>query len=244
MTVTNKKSNIVPHLQVQAAKTHTNPLVSYLNYYRSLVAPGFAVLITGAWGSGKTYQVTSAIPKEEQCYVSLFGVKHVSEAYGIVFAKMFPEDARRKSLADWLKSKSVGLAGFSFPAGDMLSAIFTATVRDKVDNTKTIIFDDLERSELKLNESLSVVSRYVEHLGCRVIAIAHDAKLEEEFSNLKEKVFGQTIRVQPNTIDALNTFVDGYTGDDKKFVDAASKDFLEIYAESGCESLRADPRTS
>jgi len=45
-------------------------LESYLDYYKSLSNPGYAVLITGAWGVGKTYQVKDALKANEFYYIS------------------------------------------------------------------------------------------------------------------------------------------------------------------------------
>lgn len=52
-------------------------LDEYLKYYSTLDAPSYAVLVTGAWGTGKTFQVLECIPKEERIYVSLYGVQSV-----------------------------------------------------------------------------------------------------------------------------------------------------------------------
>lgn len=37
------------------------PLESYLAYYEARHKPGYAVLVTGAWGVGKTFQVQKAL---------------------------------------------------------------------------------------------------------------------------------------------------------------------------------------
>ena len=53
-----------------AGKSH---LQDYLEYYCSLEVPQYAVLVTGDWGTGKTYQVRKILPKDKAYYVSLFG---------------------------------------------------------------------------------------------------------------------------------------------------------------------------
>ena len=37
--------------------TNQTHLKEYLDYYQTLEDPGYGVLITGAWGSGKTYHI-------------------------------------------------------------------------------------------------------------------------------------------------------------------------------------------
>lgn len=42
-------------------------LTDYLSYFQTLKSPGYAVLVTGDWGVGKTHQVRQSIPKDG-CY--------------------------------------------------------------------------------------------------------------------------------------------------------------------------------
>lgn len=65
-------------------------LGDYLEYYQTLEAPGYAVLVTGAWGVGKTHQVRQSIPNDECYYVSLFGICTPDEAHAAVYAAYAP----------------------------------------------------------------------------------------------------------------------------------------------------------
>ena len=56
--------------QAQTEVIENDALTSYLDYYKSLERPGFALLVTGAWGSGKTFQVTAALDESESCYTN------------------------------------------------------------------------------------------------------------------------------------------------------------------------------
>ena len=40
----------------------TTQLEHFLNYYKKTESPGYAVLVTGEWGTGKTFQV-------QQCFL-------------------------------------------------------------------------------------------------------------------------------------------------------------------------------
>ena len=80
-------------------KTH---LESYLEYYLSLESPGFAVLVKGPWGTGKTFQVKKFIPEAKRYYVSLFGVDSIEQLHKEVYAAAFPmqeKDADRTHLS-------------------------------------------------------------------------------------------------------------------------------------------------
>lgn len=67
-----------------------------------------------------------------------------------------------------------------------------------MDNSKTIVFDDLERCSINLEDLFGAINKYVEHHGCKVIVIAHDDKLNDELTDKKEKIFGQVIKVTPD----------------------------------------------
>ncbi|VDZ64918.1 Uncharacterised protein [Citrobacter freundii] len=66
-------------------------LQEYLNYYIQQNEPSYAVLITGDWGIGKTYQIMNVLPKEQVCYISLFGLSSTSEIYANVFCCNVPQ---------------------------------------------------------------------------------------------------------------------------------------------------------
>ncbi|RTY31625.1 hypothetical protein EKS33_09085 [Morganella morganii subsp. morganii] len=70
-------------------------LTNYLDYYTKLKKPGYALLITGGWGSGKTYQINKYFEKKQDniCYVSLFGIGSIQDIYSSIFIKMFPKKA-------------------------------------------------------------------------------------------------------------------------------------------------------
>lgn len=216
----------------------TDPLVSYLNYYKNLESPGYSVLVTGDWGSGKTYQVKKALEPSEYYLVSLFGLSTDADVYGAVFAQMFPEADRAKRLAKWFDGKNVGAFGVSLPVGSILAAAFNATVRQEIDNSRILIFDDLERSNIKPKILLGIINNYVEHYGCRVVVIAHDDKIVGNFKESKEKIFGQTIRIIPQTDEAFKSFLSGL---DPRSISTISKHELllkEVFKASGCQSLR------
>lgn len=73
-------------------------LENYLNYYQTLEAPRFAVLITGEWGTGKTYLVRKLLPSEgdeaKAIYVSLFGLKTAEDVVAAIHAEMHPSTDR------------------------------------------------------------------------------------------------------------------------------------------------------
>ena len=75
-------------------------LQEYMNYYTTLTAPGYAVLVTGDWGTGKTHQVKSCIREEDRLYVSIFGVQTVEQLHSEVFAASAPTLAKAEKLLE------------------------------------------------------------------------------------------------------------------------------------------------
>lgn len=91
--------------------------------------------------------------------------------------------------------------------GPLIGNIANALIKEKVDNSKPIVFDDLERSSIKLEDLFGAINKYVEHHGCKVIVIAHDDKLNKRLIDKKEKIFGQVIKVSPDIEGAFIHFI-------------------------------------
>ncbi|ELY7487689.1 hypothetical protein SOJ85_000323 [Cronobacter turicensis] len=185
--------------------TKTN-LENYLDFYINLESPGYAVLITGEWGSGKTHQVLKAIPLDLQCHVSLFGISNPEEVYGSVFAKMYPGKSFAKKFLEMTKDISGEVSNITFGAGALVGGLISPLIKQTVDKGKVIIFDDLERCSIPNTDILGVINQYVEHHQCRVIIIAHDEKTHSDFISSKEKIIGHTIKVRPQIDDAAAHF--------------------------------------
>lgn len=215
-------------------------LEEYLKHYASLKAPGYAVLVTGAWGTGKTFQVKACVPEANRIYVSLYGIRSVEQIHAEVFAAAHPSKARTRNFFERFRDKDIGAAGFTVPLG-FVPDIANALLRNELQPERIIIFDDLERSALDLKEVLGAINSYVEHRDFRVIVIAHDDEklLGEEFRIVKEKTFGQTILVEPQTGNAFERFLGGIEREKaRRFVAAHRTQIESIFLQSKVKSLR------
>ncbi|EXF31642.1 hypothetical protein GCFR_02724 [Citrobacter freundii ATCC 8090 = MTCC 1658 = NBRC 12681] len=211
-------------------------LQEYLNYYIQQNEPSYAVLITGDWGIGKTYQIMNVLPKEQVCYISLFGLSSTSEIYANVFAAMYPRRNAIKNSASAVKDSTTELNGITFGAGAIISSLADAFIKEKVDNKKIIVFDDLERCSINLKDILGAINKYVEHHKCRVLVIAHDSEIESEFIATKEKIIGHTIKIKPQIDHASNAF---FCETDKlKHYDHIKNFIISAFKSSHCQSLR------
>lgn len=208
----------------------------YIAYYNSLTKPGYAVLVTGEWGSGKTYQIKKSLPDDQMYYISLFDITSVEEIYASVFYKMSPAKAFAKTAAGSLGESSFGTDALTFGIGGLFGKIANAVIKEDVKTDRIIVFDDLERCKVDINNILGVINKYVEHNGCKVIAIAHDIKIKDSFSDSKEKVIGQTLKIEPNITEIYNFFIQEENRNDipKIITDIILRTF--IYSE--CKSMR------
>lgn len=217
-------------------------LTNYLDYYTKLEKPGYALLITGGWGSGKTYQINKYFEKKQDniCYVSLFGIGSIQDIYSSIFIKMFPKKAFLKKMLGKIDNVDTEFSTITLGLGGLLSNLGSSLIKENVDNKKIIILDDLERAIrnniISIDDILGVINNYIEHNGCKVIVIAHDEKILSELSEKREKVFGQTIKIEPDIDNAVTTFL--YQ---KKIYHhfPEIKNILEtIHLQSGYSSLR------
>ena len=76
-------------------------LPDYIKSSKGLKKPGFAVLVTGEWGTGKTRLIRQLLPWEgkdkQSYYVSFFGLKSAAEVDAAIDAEMYP---RRSALTN------------------------------------------------------------------------------------------------------------------------------------------------
>lgn len=235
------KKDVVP--EADKPITHAAPdtaLANYLRYYSTLEAPGYAVLVTGPWGVGKTYQVKEVIPESERYFVSLYGVDSVNSIHDAVLAACLP------SLNAWEHVSTlseVGKAmGDKYALAGFANSVWSAFLRQRLKPDRTIIFDDLERSPLwdnKRRELLGAINHYVEHSGFRVVVICHDERVAEGLTELKEKTFGHTVQATPQTTAALNVFLTDVPDETARTLVAGKRSLIEeIWAQSEQSSLR------
>jgi KAP family P-loop domain len=198
----------------------------YLDHYIGFAhPPGFAVMLSGPWGIGKTFLLRKILDGKFQApkkyvYVSLYGLSKTEEIEEALFAALYP----------WQATKGAkiigGIARTALKYFKVQSEIEKADILDKL-SADLYVFDDLERCEMSVAKALGYINEFVEHNGCKVIIIANENEIkdQEPFRQRKEKLVGKTLEVQSSFDEALTHFI-------TKIADAPTKAFFEVQTQS------------
>lgn len=163
-----------------------------------------AVLVNGAWGVGKTFFVENILLEELKDYTV---VRY--SLYGVHSSEQVMSELQREMLIKIVENKEINLRGKNLKIPSKLLDIVPNGIGmllkkvgfepddlneiiSKIDFDKSeiiIIFDDLERSEMEINEILGVINFYVECQKIKVIIIANENEIGSSrvSSNLPEK---------------------------------------------------------
>lgn len=248
-------------------------LTAYLNEYIKMSMPQFAVMITGKWGCGKTYYIDGQIKQWEKAkvktdkesiqlkpvYVSTYGLHTINEVVRRIKMKVRPwlyskgasvaKKIALTSLQILTKSK-VDVDGDG--SGEDLSSLLDAegileifkSDSSSVKGSKILVFDDLERCRIPLDEFFGFVNSIVEHSDSKVILICEEDKLREAagkdklkvgYKEFKEKLVGQTFSLNVNYAAIASSFIQA-TGN-KLLID--NRDLIiGLFVASKYENLR------
>lgn len=181
-------------------------------------------MLTGDWGSGKTYQWKQALERAAKrgirpryAYVSLFGLTSLAEV-----RKRITEEAisavklpgRGDTVGEAVEGGSIGLKPMQImrilpvipylgKLESLAQELSFATVRHAV-----ICFDDLERAptSLRIADVFGLASFLKEERHCRVLLISNQKKLGDdakgEFGTYLEKVVEETVDFAPTPEEA------------------------------------------
>lgn len=166
-------------------------IIEIIKTYYSDNNSQYAILLNGEWGCGKTYFVKNKILSEieDSVYVSLYGLSNTSDInkkilYSIMNKKMKMNKKVKKGskiLGSGYRSFSSAISSiFKIPLPDAKSIDVTELMSNFIDvSKKLIIFDDLERVNISINEVLGFINDYVEHKNVKCIIVANENEIEK-----------------------------------------------------------------
>ncbi len=215
-------------------------IFEYLDYYVDLPqAPHYAVMLTGPWGIGKSFnihQYVASLRKRDKkvAYVSLYGVKSIDEIAVSILAALTPKlDSKLAKLGGQI-TRSV-LTKYAGGNGEAVLAWLPDTFCD------LLILDDLERAVLGPVEVLGFVNLFIEHEDRKVVVVANEAELKDpqSYRRLREKVIGMTFEFAEQTDAALQNFIARIDdADTKVFLQGHSDGIRRIFDQSKTQNLR------
>lgn len=248
--------------------------IEYLNYFVESSNPNFAIMLKGKWGAGKTYFIKGiieewnnkqVISKSEvnlkPIYVSLNGVSKKREIIDSLKAQITPllYSKGAKFATGIIKGffKSALKIDFDYNDDDKKDgsinigfdpiSIFKAS-NEKIKGNRILIFDDIERCKIPIDELYGYVNDFVEHSECKVILISDEKKIEDEeiekskskyeYSVFKEKIIGQTFEIKPDTELAVDFFINSVSKNIKSSLEDSRDLIIKIFEVSEKENLR------
>lgn len=223
----------------------------FLEYYCNLESPEYAVMLKGKWGSGKTFYInkfkkTLEKIEKEYVYVSLYGVSSYEEIEDKFFEQLHPSLHNKKMILggnifkDFLKGALKIDADRDLQVKDNTQIPEIKFPKYLTDTENHIlIFDDLERCSIPINDILGYINHLVEHQSYKVIIVANEDELkkdEKEYQVIKEKLIGKIFELKSNVNSAFSNFIKNI--DNKKVFNEHSELIKEIYLASGYDNLR------
>lgn len=213
---------------------------TYLEAYFEIQSPQYAVLVTGKWGAGKTFYIKKKIEgwntksrdsnntiRLKPIYVSLYGLSTVQEINQKIKEVLNPLLYSKE--VKFLKKIFLGAVNtvthLNFDANDdgksdgkvsfnINSLGLLKSSDSNIKGNKVLIFDDLERCKIDLEELFGFINEFVEHFSCKVLLLCDEEKLMESskekgvpYKSFKEKLIGQTFVIQTDSFSAIETFI-------------------------------------
>ena len=184
----------------------------------------YAILLNGEWGSGKTWFVKKYIEKQKSlkkkvAYISLNGLSKTSEIDEAIFKCIHPVLGSKQAkltgqiLKGALKATlRIDLDGDSKSDGSVNASVPDIKLPDylKIDDNFILIFDDLERCELKIEETLGYINYFVEQENIKVLVVSNDTEIKESdnFLRKKEKLIGTTFNYSEDQDLAIKSILE------------------------------------
>lgn len=206
----------------------------YIRSYRTDTRP-FALLIDGAWGSGKTFLVRNAMGgSTSHLHISLNGTKEISDVLDRLYYEAYPVLADKTVRA--LGSVAKTIAGAFRVKSEISKEDLLA-----IDRFDTLIFDDFERSQLAPELLMGFINTFVERDPKRVIIIANTREIDQtdSFVRIKEKVVGRTLAIQPNFGAFYNEICRQQSSEYASFLRRNEEEILAIFSSLEMKNLRA-----
>ncbi|TLJ13556.1 NTPase KAP [Escherichia sp. E3659] len=217
---------------------HNTYIKDYIEYYLSLkTEPQYAIMLKGAWGSGKTWFIERVLEEYKQKHsefkflkVSLYGVNSIEQIEDEFYRQLHPVLSNKALIfgANVLKNTlkatfKIDLNGDNKSDVDINSNVPTINLSDftRKPDGFVLVFDDVERAGVDLPILFGYINHFVEVNGYKAILVANedeiinrekrinndDEKYRNEYMRTKEKLVGKTFEVTSDLHSACKIFL-------------------------------------
>ena len=224
-----------------------------LKDYLSIQNPIGALMVTGKWGSGKTYLVEHDLKDavKDSCIilkVSLFGITETESVHHAVkesWVDAWLSEIDAKHIADTGNKIKNYLKNIPLPESVKsvvnIDPIEFVEIKNMIGDKKAVlVFDDLERCRLNIVDILGCINSYCENQHFHTIIIAneeriHDTKAGEVSTNDFSEDNAQLLYKEIKEKIVLRTLY--YKPDYKVIIENIIKEFLLVYnnSEKDCD---------
>lgn len=240
---------------------YRNEILNYIEHDEHLGA----LLLTGKWGSGKSYsvkQIVDSVNQENQYYlvmISVFGISSIDEIERLVKKQLL------LGSTDGFKKKLISLSAKGLPVLNKLSdvlkdynsafkginAALSFDYLDLIpiksdfykDKQLVLVFDDFERTNCNTSDLLGFINNLVEVENIPTILIADETKINDDaYYEFKEKVVFRTISIIPNSKQIIESIIlqhDYRESDYDLFLTDCLNEAITIFEESNTNNLRS-----
>lgn len=204
-------------------------------------APHYAVMLSGQWGIGKTFQVKKIVSEllagtgKRYVLVSLYGLKSPQEIDDAMVAALYPwtntDGARIATAVGKAILKHAKIELPKVQSADLVSRM----------SADVFIFDDLERCRMPVTDVLGYINQLVERDGCKVIVLANEKEIREQdvYAAGKEKLIGKTLEVEIDFDSAFGSFIAEISDSETaELFERSKSDIRAIHEQSGFKNLR------
>ena len=244
----------MPQVYISEPNKHIEEYLDY--YFDGKKNFEHAVLLNGAWGSGKTWFIKQYLEKKEDqgkriCYVSLNGIAKTSDIDDAIFKCIHPVLASKgaKLAGQILKGAIKATIKVDFNGDSKSDGSVNTTIPDiklpdylKINDNFILAFDDLERCKLKIEEVLGYINYFVEQENIKTLIISNETEIQENesFLAIKEKLIGTTFNYTEDQKLAIKSILGEVSNDELKEHLIVSIDLItQIFNQVGYQNLRS-----
>ena len=212
----------------------------------------YAIMITGNWGCGKTYYCKNELfkfienlPGKERTknpykpiYVSLYGLESIDNILERIISSEIPILENKVILL-----AKAGLLNVVKHIGASDETITRVKDLKGINKNDVLFFDDLERidkTKIDIQSVLGYLNYLTEHDHYKIIIIANDEKLDDNFWEFKEKTVRFTYNLTPNLSEIFDTILKKHEKEKEyhRFWEKQKKLIITIFNASSCKNIR------